>query len=177
MRQIGFSFLQNYKKEFGGSLSVGKRKSKRPLTTKRPIHLVLKSSNFSLFSPSASQIEKLIREDARKFKVKIYDISANWNHIHLLIQIPNREGYVRFIRSATSRLVYHLSSQMNQSMRGIFDLRPYTKILTWGRQFLRALDYLSFNNLESIGGKSLRLKYKRQCQILIMQGAGHGPGP
>jgi len=37
MRQLGFSFQNDYKKEFGGSLLQGKRKSARPLSTKKPI--------------------------------------------------------------------------------------------------------------------------------------------
>ena len=60
MKQLFFDFIQGYKKEFGGSLPVGKRKSKRPLSTKHPIHLILKSSQKGLFNPMNISLDQLI---------------------------------------------------------------------------------------------------------------------
>jgi hypothetical protein len=36
MRQLSLGFLNDYKKEFGGSLLIGKRKTARPITVKKP---------------------------------------------------------------------------------------------------------------------------------------------
>ncbi len=43
MQQLNFFRPTSFKKEHGGSISTGKRKNRRPLSTKAPIHLVLKS--------------------------------------------------------------------------------------------------------------------------------------
>ena len=64
MRQASFSFIKDYRKEFGGSLLEGKRKTKRPLSTKHPLHLILKSSYSGVFAPGNISLEKLIRSQA-----------------------------------------------------------------------------------------------------------------
>ena len=98
MRQINFEFLKDFKKEFGGSLLTGKRKSARPISTKHPLHLVLKSSGKSHFNPTNKQLEKLIRTQAKKYSITIYDYALNWSHIHVLLRVPSRKDYLAFIR-------------------------------------------------------------------------------
>jgi len=36
-------------------------------------------------------------------------------------------------------------------LKSIFDLRPYTKILSWGKQFQRVVEYVELNTLEALG--------------------------
>ena len=98
MRQINFGFLKDFKKEFGGSLLTGKRKSARPISTKHPLHLVLKSTGGSYFNPTNKQLEKLIRTQAKKYSITIYDYALNWSHIHVLLRVPSRKDYLAFIR-------------------------------------------------------------------------------
>ena len=100
MRQTSFSFLKNYKRSFGGSLLAGKRKTKRPLSTKHPIHLIIKSCHQCLFNPGNPSLEKLIHETAVKFNIKIYDLALNWSHIHFLIRISDQRNYNAFIRTS-----------------------------------------------------------------------------
>jgi len=71
MRQLGFIFQNDYKKEFGGRLLCGKRKSARPLSTKKPIHLILKCTGKRIFSPTDRKLENLIRHQANKYGIKI----------------------------------------------------------------------------------------------------------
>ena len=142
MRQLQFGFTKNYKKEFGGATLLGKRKVRRPLSTKHPIHLILKTSGKSIFNPGNRQVEQLMRETARQFGVKIYDVALNWSHTHLLIQISERAQYVRFVRALNCRL---------QVLGARFDLRPFTRILSWGKDFRRVKGYILENELEAFG--------------------------
>ena len=186
MRQTSFSFIQDYKKQFGGSLLLGKRKSKRPLSTKSPIHLILKSESGKFFNPRNESLDQLIRYQAKKFNIKIYDLAQNWSHIHLLIRLHSREDYVKFIRALTSimaaRIRRHLKqkaeSKTSSLQRGyknrsldlnlgsstdisakvsewnltkIFTLRPFTRVVSWGRDFRNALLYHRINILEAFG--------------------------
>ncbi len=148
MRQTSFAFVKNYKKEFGGSLLENKRKSKRPLSIKQPLHLILKSSHREVFNPSNARLTKLIKEQAQRFHIKVFDFAVNWNHIHLLIQIKSRESYVQFIRALTSILATRIRSA-RPFLNQIFTLRPYTKIITWGCQFRNAMKYQVINKLEA----------------------------
>ena len=185
MRQTSFSFIQDYKKQFGGSLLLGKRKSKRPLSTKSPIHLILKSESGKFFNPRNESLDQLIRYQAKKFNIKIYDLAQNWSHIHLLIRLHSREDYVKFIRALTSimaaRIRRHLgeSGHRNESnltsrsahmdTEKIFTLRPFTRVVSWGRDFRNALRYHRINILEAFGkirrAKKTKLVSKKRKSI------------
>jgi len=158
VRQASFGFLKDYKKEFGGSLLQGKRKSVRPLSTKQPIHLVLKSTHARPFPPTSRKLEKLFRTQAQKYGLKIYDLALNWSHIHALITIPSRQAYLAFIRTLTAGLVRLLSSMLGKSLKGLFDLRPFTRILSWGREFTSVRGYLELNQMEALGFITRRKK-------------------
>ena len=145
MKQMKFSFFNNdYKKGFGGSLLVGKRKEKRPLTTKSPIHLILKSDLKSIFKPTDKNLENILRRTAEEFNVKLYDLAINWSHIHFLIKIKDKKDYVKFIRALTARLALKFGKKL-------FTLRPFTRILSWGRDFRNVLNYVLKNQRQAQG--------------------------
>ncbi len=150
MRQFAFGFLADYKKEFGGALLEGKRKTKRPLSTKHPLHLVLKSSCSGVFAPGNISLEKLIRSQAKKFGLKIYDLALNWSHIHFILKIESRKDYNKFVRSLTAILAKRIR-KFKPHLEVIFELRPFTRIMSWGRDFKRGLDYLILNQIEALG--------------------------
>jgi hypothetical protein len=155
MRQLQFGFTKNYKKEFGGALLAGKRKSLRPLSTKHPIHLILKTSGKSIFNPGNRKVEKLIRGTAQEFGVKVYDVALNWSHTHLLIYISSRQDYVRFVRAVGCRL---------EKLGAKFALRPFTRILTWGKDLLGVKSYFEDNEMEGFGLLFRREKVKKKTK-------------
>lgn len=123
MKQLKMNFTNSYKKQFGGELLLGKRKSQRPLSTKKPIHLVLRSNTVRLFKPHNTSLEKLIYRIAGQFHIKIYDLALNWNHIHAIVIIKDRKDYVRFIRALTSLFGQRIRAKLGY-LRPIFILRP-----------------------------------------------------
>ncbi len=167
MRQTSFSFMYDLRTEFGGSLLQNKRKTKRPLSTKHPLHLILKSSHTRLFNPANQRLQRLIRDQSEKFHVIIYDFAVNWTHVHLLIQIKSRKDYVKFVRSLCSLIASKIYKAV-PNLEKIFTLRPFTKIVTWRRQFKSALNYQIINKLESFGliqrsrNKTVKKAYKRK---------------
>src|ERR1700749_4113987 len=109
MKQAEFGFFGKVDKSFGGSKLLGRRKTARPLTTKKPMHLVLKSSGSSYFHSGNSQVNKIILAHAKKYGIKVYKITPNWTHIHLTILLPRIQAYFDFIRTATAAIVRFLS--------------------------------------------------------------------
>ena len=174
MKQTSFSFLKDYKKEFGGSLLLGKRKTRRPLSTKSPIHLILKASQKGVFSPSNHSLKNLIRKTAQQFDIHIYDLAINWSHIHFLIRIKSREDYVRFIRALSSLLsqaVLKSKSRMVLQCAKLFTLRPFTRILSWGRDLKTVFGYVMINQMEAFGlvrRKKRQKKTRRQEGRLVL---------
>lgn len=153
--------------EHGGSLSQGKRKVRRPVVTKRAMHLVLKSSKaigvLSLHRESRF-IEKTLRNLSAKHLVKVLQYSNSGNHLHLVIQARTRNGFRHFVTA--------LSGMIAQKMMGSFkgrphqgkfwDFIPYTRILEWGRDLRNALEYVVQNYLEERGLVTYHPRQKRR---------------
>jgi hypothetical protein len=51
----------------------------------------------------------------------------------------------------TAALINYLSKALGKNLKGLFDLRPYTKIITCKKQFKNALDYMELNQQEALG--------------------------
>jgi REP element-mobilizing transposase RayT len=143
-RQI--SFFKPTEKESGGVLAAtGKRKTARILDRRKPLHFVLKSKkNVNLYSHRLL-LRKLLFFYAKKFGVKVYKESVQKDHFHFCIKITNRCLYRGFIRALTGVISQKLG-------KGIWALKPYSRVLTWGRDFLGVLDYILLNDCE-VGGR------------------------
>lgn len=142
-------FSEKTNREFGGSLAQnsGKRKAARPLAFSKPMHLVIKSSKAIgrlAFSPRDKKTKLLIQKMGQRFEVKIYSTAQNWSHIHLIIRVKNRASYRSFIRALTGAMVL-----LKKAEKGFFDLSPYTKIASWGRQFKNLKNYVYKNELQA----------------------------
>ncbi|MBC7370755.1 MAG: hypothetical protein H7326_04270 [Bdellovibrionaceae bacterium] len=151
MKQFSFEFLNNFRHSFGGSLLEGKRKSARTLSTKRPIHLILKTSHSRFFNPGNRALVAFIQAWASRFKIKVLRTSLNWTHIHMIILIPSRSAYNAFIRAVTAAIVQKICKAKGPSFKGIFDLRPFTRILSWGKDLKNVFEYHDLNDLEAFG--------------------------
>ena len=146
------------KTDHGGALSVGKRKTARPLSTKEAIHVTLKSSHAKgAMSFHARQhnayLRTLLPAFAKRFHVTLYRFSINANHFHLLLRAKSREGFKRFLMALTGRI----AQRMTGAKKGrpapfrFFDRIPWTRLVAWGRAFREAAAYVLRNELETAG--------------------------
>lgn len=142
MRQIPL-FKNETSLTHGGEFRRGKRKTRRPLSSKRPLHCVLKSKLNVLFA-NKEWIERNARRLSDKFCITAYAIAVNHDHIHLVLRIPGRREYKAFLRSLTSLLARKFG-------KGLFSLLPFTRVAAWGRDFRSLLDYLRKNREEAEG--------------------------
>jgi REP element-mobilizing transposase RayT len=126
----------------GGSLN-NTRHIKRTLSTKNPMHLVLKSKREILFK-NKDKVGKLLMKQAKKFGIKSYGYSIQKDHIHFVLRIFNREDYIKFIRAFTGLLARLLG-------KGLFKFRPFTRIAHWGRDLQNLRNYLFQNDMEVYG--------------------------
>jgi REP element-mobilizing transposase RayT len=143
-------------KSFGGSRIKGNAREARPISIKRPMHLVLRSTlakgERSLLRRGIV-IEKTAHHIARLAGVRVYRYANGGNHLHLVILPRSREAYHSFVRALTgivARLV--LGAQRGHAKDTKFwDTLPFTLIIEWGRQFRNASDYVLQNFLEAEG--------------------------
>lgn len=157
-KQLSFFNDKQFPRTFGGDMR-GKRKSRRPLSTKAPIHLILRASanierkNLNrAFSFYGKKNAFLLQSVAKKFGIQIYQSVFNFTHLHMVLKIPSREAYAGFIRVLSSRL----ASLAGLSRGQLFTLRPYTRVADWGQGFRSLILYIKKNAREAIGGVDIR---------------------
>jgi len=73
---------QKFVKGFGGELLNGKRKEKRPLSDKKPMHLILRSHSVKAYTPTNKSLKSLIYRTAEKYSIKIYELALNHYSSH-----------------------------------------------------------------------------------------------
>jgi REP element-mobilizing transposase RayT len=135
-------FPMKSEKKFGGIFLLGKRKSLRPLCTRRSIHLVLKS-NRHIIQKNEALVRRTVSHAALKWGVNVYRIAVASDHLHLLIRIPTRRAYRYFIQRISGALALKLKLK--------WSYRPFTRIVEWGLGFKRAADYIQMNAVEALG--------------------------
>lgn len=170
---------------FGGRLLHGKRRKIRPLSSKEPIHIVMRSSwakgaNSFLSARNKNEIQKLINVISQKYFIRVYQVAIAGNHLHLILKISHRGNYKTFVRVLAGSIASHImkkqsfklfkNSVLNQErgdphpgateLQGIsqqfWQFRPWTRVLHWGKDFKKCCGYLRQNVLEALGF----IKYK-----------------
>ncbi len=152
MKQLQLSQSPYFKSNptFGGELNINKRKSRRPLDIKKPLHMVLRADTEKpVFLHREDMLHKMILRFAKKFGIKIFESSVNANHLHLVIQFKHRQLYKKFVAAVTGRIAQILKIKWLN--------RPFTRIIAWGRDFKNACHYVVNNQKEAWG----LIRYKR----------------
>jgi REP element-mobilizing transposase RayT len=188
VRQKKESFLSGFNSKtisesHGGELRIGKRKTKRPLDPKQALHVVLRSSlargQWSMLHPKhCDHIHAETERLAKRWGVRLYRYANVGNHIHLLIKVPSRAVWQRFLRELTGAIAIIVTAakkgqglKHNKSGRGFWDHLAFTRIVHFGRDFENMGRYLIKNLFESAGVPMKRL-LAQGCRILTISRDG-----
>lgn len=131
----------------------------RPISTKKPMHLVLKSSvakgsNSFLAPQNNKKIKAHLVKLSRQFGVRIQNAANVGNHLHLVLKFSNRRRYKPFICALTgaiARTVIQQSSGTLEKIDKFWDFRPFSRIVEGLRAFQILRDYLLINRLQGSG--------------------------
>lgn len=143
--------------EHGGELSIGRRKTARPVAVSRPMHLVLRSSRargaWSLRSPQhRARIDRELSRWARRFGIRVYRAANAGNHLHLLVGARHRLPFQNFLRAfagGVARLV--TGARAGRRIGKFWDLLAYSRVVKWGRDFLGVHAYVLQNESHAHG--------------------------
>ena len=157
-KQLGFELLEGKNvKHFGGAhLKNSNPKEKRPISTKRSMHLVLRSSmakyDYSLLKKD-QKIRTIVSAQGRAFGVKIYKQANGGNHLHLIVLPRSRQAFQSFIRAVSGLIAREILGAQRGNPQHIkfWDQRPFTRIVEWGKDFRKVSRYLLQNTLEALG--------------------------
>jgi len=145
-------------KKFGGTGLKGNAREQRPISTKRPIHLVMKSTlargdKSFLSKTRARRIEDLVHRQGRLCGVKVYRFANSGNHLHLVIKPASKRAFQTYIRAISGLIARITLGAEKGKARGLkfWDARPFTRIIEWGRDYRNVCNYVLQNTLEAIG--------------------------
>jgi REP element-mobilizing transposase RayT len=141
---------------------------KRPMDSKKALHVVLKSSKAKdsksfKNKKNEQKIFDIIHKAAKTFGIKFYDYANGGNHLHLLLKVNDRQDYVKFIKVVTGLIARFV----NKSERGcpsktkFWDSRPFSRIVHFGNDFKKVKSYFLRNTLEALGW----VKYQKRKLI------------
>ncbi len=146
----------------GGAKTKGHRKLERPLSTKKWIHLVLKSDKargeFSFLTPKNKIfIGRLVQAKARRFGVRVADQANVGNHLHLKIKISSRENFQKFLISITAQIARFVTgARRGKSFGKFWQGLAYTRVLSTEKENLILGGYFMANREEAVAGKQGR---------------------
>lgn len=184
----GWSFSS--KLAFGGSALTSHPKTARPIATQSALHLVLRSTQATgarSFLKRAREVEKLVKQQATRVGIRVYDFANAGNHLHMVVRVPSRRIYRRFVRAVTGLLARKtlgkergvavtgassvktkssspMPSNEMSAKRGrqptreapppstrFWDARPFSRVVTWGKDYAQVKNYLCLNRIEAVG--------------------------
>ncbi|MDZ4660384.1 MAG: transposase [Pseudomonadota bacterium] len=159
-KQLEFFRTKKNPRLHGGEIGLRKRKNRRPIDVKKPLHVVLRSDRakgkLSLLNHQFF-INKCLGRFAGKFNISIYEKAIVGNHIHLLIRGKERKNIQDFFRTIASLIARHITKARRGHQFGKFwSYLLFSRLLnSWKREFSQVKNYIVKNTLEALG----RIRY------------------
>ena len=175
------SFIPNrYRAEYGGSLAIGTRRSRRPLNSRKPVHMVLRSNlakgERSLLTHYGLVVRTLKRY-SRKFHVKVHEYAVCGNHIHILAKGKSRRELQNFFRVLAGQIAQQILNQIplktnerkafsrveaelhRKNQRSFWSQSLFTRLVSGIRDFKNVKNYVMQNTRETFG--LVKYKFRR----------------
>jgi REP element-mobilizing transposase RayT len=112
-----------------------------------PLHVTLRMAPhvYNLRSRRSFRvIEPALRIGGDRFNVRVIQFSVQGNHIHLLVEAPNRRALARAIQGFSIRVARGLNRMMGRSGR-VFDDRYHARLLRTPTEVRHAIHYVLEN--------------------------------
>lgn len=143
--------------DHGGEARKGRRKGARPLTTKKPMHIVLRSKKAVdeksfLRRGNQAQIEQMLDSLSVRYGIRVLKFQNVGNHLHLLIQGKSRALLQAFLRAFPAKVALAISGAKKGNPQGrFFEEIFFSRVVEWGRDIHRLKQYFFKNAMEADG--------------------------
>ena len=146
--------------EHGGTVRRGRRKLDRPVSTRRPMHVVLTSQRargaWSLRRHERA-VRDTLREMAHRFGIVVYDHANVGSHLHLLVRARRRDAFQAFLRSFAGILARRVTGARRGRPSGrFFSGLAWSRVVGWGRDYLGVRHWVFRNRIEGALGARVR---------------------
>jgi REP element-mobilizing transposase RayT len=152
-RQLGLEFrtwggkrARAGRKPHGARAGVAHR-ARGEWTRPMPLHVTLRMAPhvYNLRSRRSFRvIASALRLGGDRFDVRVVEFSVQGNHIHLVVEAPNRHALARAIQGLSIRVAKGLNRMMGRSGR-VFDDRYHARMLRTPTEVRHAIHYVLEN--------------------------------
>lgn len=130
----------------------------RPFQKDFPIHVtfrseIVKGALSMGRKEHAIWLRQYLPKLCRNLKTELMERSNNSNHLHLLVRTAEKGSFQSLLRALPGRIARQVlgrESLCGQSIK-YFTSRPYSRILTWGREVRNVKSYIERNIWEASG--------------------------
>ncbi len=140
----------------GGSATQGRRKLQRPLDSRKPVHLVLKSSHAKgqrsfLGSRNKLKIASILKDRAKQFAITLHSQQNVGNHIHVVASFKRREDFQNFLCTIAALIARHVTGARKGKPFGVkfWDSLAFTRVVMGRRDQYGLLRYVDKNRIEA----------------------------
>jgi hypothetical protein len=164
-------FKIHAKTAFGGSLLKNSHaKRARPYSNKAAMHLILKSTARNLRRLDRV-VEQIIEQQAKKHFIRIYSLENVGNHIHLVVKSRHEVYFRRFLRAICGLIPRSITgAQRGQpKLTKFWAMKPFTRIIKWGRDFKTIKNYMTINRYQSLGYKRQHAEFMVKMDQMLME--------
>lgn len=178
MNQLTF-IKSRIRKAHGGDLSLGRRRSRRPLDIKKPMHVTLRSEfaySGRCLLKHRKIIDTIVKKASRRFRISVYEKAICGNHLHLLVRGKTRFEIQNFFRVVAGHIAQQIlelhplranekprarggapgikrnTCKHPKNQRRFWAALIYSRLLSgWGKEFRTVKKYIEQNTLEALG--------------------------
>ena len=151
--------------EHGGGIRRHRRKLERPVSTRRPMHVVMSSRRArGPWDLRAHQraVRDALRTMAQRFDVRIYDFANVGSHLHMLVRARRREAFQNFLRSFAGIVARRVTGARRGRPAGpFFSSLAWSRVVSWGRDYFGVRHYVFRNQIESSQGHGVRRAFEQ----------------
>jgi hypothetical protein len=153
--------------EHGGAVRRGRRKIERPVSTRRPMHVVLHSQrargDWSL-RRHERVVRRVLEACANRNGVKLHGFANVGSHLHLLVRARRREAFQAFLRSFAGIVARAITgSRRSRPLDGgpFWSALAWSRVVQWGQDYFGVQHYIFRNDIEATDGKGVRRALER----------------
>jgi REP element-mobilizing transposase RayT len=138
---------------------------RRPLDSRRPLHVVMRASKARgelnlLRAKHVLVVKRILYKQSKKFGVRIAAFANVGNHLHIMLQFSNRKGFQNFLRSASAMIARAITRARRGTSFGKFwDALAFSRIVTSNRERANLVKYIAANVIEAASGRISRNKF------------------
>ncbi len=144
---------------FGGNRRTTRASRRaRPVSTKRSMHLILKSflarGAWSLLTPKNKRIVlAVVKEQSQKHGVQILSWANSGNHLHFHLKVKSHASYKAFVRAISGIIALKVSgaNKLNKLKQKFWTQSPFTRFVHGIKDYMRLSDYIEINSIEGFG--------------------------